>query len=307
MTQKYGLSAPQKEAIEAFVMNEGRIIDQAKWQYSFNNGTKEAVLEALLAYQNTDGGFGNGLEADIRMPESSSIASTEAVLIAYEYELDCNAKWFNILLNYFEQTISSASLLPSYWEKVPPIVENHPHAPWWHYNKSEIFSPNPCAVIASAFIQYGSPAQKIIGQEIAKRCIDFLLSSDECSEHDCYCLQTLIEVLAKIDHKLVDSNVFSALERRIGEVLCTDQAEWGNYVAQPLDLAHSKQSSGYKRVKPYIEENIGYWLKTLKPEGYWEPNFSWQDGTVLAEEVSQIWRAYIAVKRVRILSAFEEL
>ena len=100
------LSKKQLDKIDSFIISNGRKIDVAKWNYLFNGASKEEILKELLKYQNDDGGFGNGLEADLLMPNSSSIASTKAILIAYGYGLNCYDTWFKRLLDYFEKTVS---------------------------------------------------------------------------------------------------------------------------------------------------------------------------------------------------------
>jgi hypothetical protein len=299
------ISEQQLKSIEKYIMGNGREIEKAKWNYSFNNGDKEAILSELLKYQNNDGGFGKGLEADILMPYSSSIASTEAIFIAYEYDLNCEDNWFKNLLNYFENTIEDEDIISSFWEKVPSKVEEYPHAPWWKYSKETRFTPNPCAVVASAFLRYGSDAQKSLGYKIAERCITFINSEELCSEHDCYCLQTLIKVLKELGSELINDSVMANMERRILGCLCTDSSKWIEYVAQPLDLVAAPDSQWFKLIEPYVKNNIDFWVDSLNAEGYWEPNFSWGVDSEIAREVTRIWRCYMAVKRTRILKNFQ--
>lgn len=294
------------KSIEKYIMKNGREIEKAKWNYIFNNGSKEAILIELLKYQNSDGGFGNGLESDMLMPNSSSIASTEAIFIAYEYGLNCEGEWFTKLLSYFENTIGNENIILSFWEKVPKEVDNYPHAPWWTYSKEVRFTPNPCAVVASAFLKYGNDAQKALGRKIAKRCIEFLKSDEPCYEHDCYCLQTLIKVLQELKFELIDNEVMQHMERRILGCLCTESKRWTEYVAQPFDLVNNPHSQWCKLIESYIEENIEYWIASLKEEGYWQPNFSWGVESETSRQVTVYWRCYMAVKRAKILKAFEK-
>ena len=300
------LTQSQIKSIEKYIMINGREIEKSKWNNLFNNGNKEAIVFDLLKYQNSDGGFGKGLEADILMPHSSSIASTEAILIAYEYGLNCEEKWFRNLLNYLENTIGDESEISSFWEKVPIEVDDYPHAPWWNYSKEERFTPNPCAVVASAFLKYGSNAQKVLGYKIAERCIEFLKSDDPCYQHDYYCLRVLIEVLQELKSELIDYATIQHMERRILGCLCTDSKKWMEYVAQPLDLVISPHSQWFMLLEPYIEENIDYWLASLKEEGYWQPNFSWGVESETSRQVTVYWQCYMAVKRARILRGFEK-
>ena len=45
-----------------FIYKNARPLDCARWQYLFENGSRENVLNFLAAYQNEDGGFGHALE-----------------------------------------------------------------------------------------------------------------------------------------------------------------------------------------------------------------------------------------------------
>lgn len=66
------------EKARKFIYRNARPLDLARWQYHFEGGRKENVIEALSAYQNEDGGFGHGLEADFWNPNSSPMATSAA-------------------------------------------------------------------------------------------------------------------------------------------------------------------------------------------------------------------------------------
>jgi len=67
------------EEIRAWIYRNARPIDLAEWQYEFESGSKDAVVSALLCYQNEDGGFGNALEPDNWNPNSTPIATGYAI------------------------------------------------------------------------------------------------------------------------------------------------------------------------------------------------------------------------------------
>jgi hypothetical protein len=58
------------EGAAGFVWRSGRLIDRHRFAHLFLGGDRAAVLAALAAYQNPDGGFGNALEPDLRGPGS---------------------------------------------------------------------------------------------------------------------------------------------------------------------------------------------------------------------------------------------
>lgn len=49
--------------VRQWMYRNARHVEVCLWNYLFENGTKEAVINALSFYQNKDGGFGNALEA----------------------------------------------------------------------------------------------------------------------------------------------------------------------------------------------------------------------------------------------------
>ncbi len=46
-----------------FIYQNARLIDRRRFEYFFEGGTQDAVIDALRSYQNEDGGFGNALES----------------------------------------------------------------------------------------------------------------------------------------------------------------------------------------------------------------------------------------------------
>src|SRR5690242_20846862 len=61
------------ERAEEFIWHNARLLERRLFDFHFRSGSSQAVLSALRAYQNEDGGFGNALEPDIRCPESQPV------------------------------------------------------------------------------------------------------------------------------------------------------------------------------------------------------------------------------------------
>jgi hypothetical protein len=66
---------------QQFFEHAGRDIDRACFACHFGQGTQEELLGILARYQNSDGGFGHGLEPDIGAPDSNPFATELALLI----------------------------------------------------------------------------------------------------------------------------------------------------------------------------------------------------------------------------------
>ena len=295
------LSCEQQKAIENWLYNNARPLEAAKWDMMFGRTSKDNLVKEMQKYQNTDGGFGNALEADILTPESSATASGEAIFTAQDFALNLTADWAKKLYGYFENTRQDT---PSFWECVPKSLEDYPHPPWWGYGEDTKFTPNPCAVIASALILCGTESQKSIGHEIAAKCFDFILNDDRFSDHDTYCLQRLFLSLKQLKSDLITAKSISAMENRISSVVCYDESKWLEYFSQLLDLVDSPSSPWYHVIQDGIEKNAEYWIDNLNAEGVWQPNFSWGVDTEESRTAIRSWTGYIAVRRVKILKAF---
>jgi len=295
------LTRSQLLIMNEWMQNNARPYDRAKWNFLFNGSSKQNIVDEMLKYQNSDGGFGNGFEADVLLPLSAAIPSAEAIFQAYDYELDCHAEWFVKLLAYFENTVQD---IPKYWEDCPKEAMDYPHAPWWNYTPCTVFNPNPCAAVASAFIRYGTPSQQQLGFKIAEDCFALLKSNNFCGDHDSLNILALVEQLIAVDSPLITSEVADAMKRRILENTCFDADKWHEYVFQPLEFVTSPDSAWYDTVKDGIEENFDFWLENINEEGVWSPNFSWGIDSDVARQVTRNWMGYLTVKRAKILKQF---
>ena len=288
------LNKNQIQKIEKWIFKNARPLEIAKWNLLFGKGTQNQLITEMLKYQNSDGGFGNGFEADILTPESAAIPSAEAIFTAQDFGLDLSADWTKRLLAWFENIASDT---PSFWEQVPKSLEDYPHPFYWSYHPDIKFTPNPCAVAASALILHGNPSQIKLGNRIAERCIDYILHNEDYMDHDTYCLQ---RIFIAVKDSLPDK-IHTSMNKRIIETACTDESKWLSYFAQPLDLIDSPDSIWYPLLKAAIPANLDYWEKNLNADGYWIANFGWDNAPA---GWSNNWLGYIAVKRVKILKAF---
>src|SRR5260370_32062508 len=124
------LSPATQTKFKRFMQDEARPLEKYLYLYHFENGALSDVLAALARFQNADGGFGHALEPDLRLQESSVIATT----IAFQHFRELGIHEYSPLLRD-----SCRYLVDNYnadmvnWSVVPAIVDNAPHAPWWSY------------------------------------------------------------------------------------------------------------------------------------------------------------------------------
>ena len=70
------LSKSTLEKISSFMNNSARTLEKALFEHYFINANDSAILSSLEKFQNTDGGFGNGIEPDFQLPSSSPMATS---------------------------------------------------------------------------------------------------------------------------------------------------------------------------------------------------------------------------------------
>ncbi len=114
------------QRVKELVFREGRLLEQLLFERFFGHGTKSACLRALRAYQNGDGGFGNGLEPDLLVPASSGIAAETALftldLLSYPH-----THTLSRLILWLEDIVDSRGVIPH----PPAVMREYPHQPWW--------------------------------------------------------------------------------------------------------------------------------------------------------------------------------
>ena len=67
-----------------FLLDNGNNLQRQRFAFHFEAANAGHVLDALQEYQNEDGGFGNGLEQDLRTRNSSVICTTVALQLMGE-------------------------------------------------------------------------------------------------------------------------------------------------------------------------------------------------------------------------------
>ncbi|MBV9604021.1 MAG: hypothetical protein JO027_02875 [Solirubrobacterales bacterium] len=115
-----------RAAAETFIWSTARLVDRHRYAMRFAGGPAEPVIASLAGYQNPDGGFGHGLEPDLRGPESQPGPTMYALEILLEAGMLDTAMgraaraW---LARVAEPDGGIRTALPGF--------ESYPHAPWW--------------------------------------------------------------------------------------------------------------------------------------------------------------------------------
>jgi hypothetical protein len=129
-------------AAEQFIWSAARLLDRHRYAMMFADDPAEAILDALRGYRNPDGGFGHGLEPDLRCPSSQPAPMLYALEIlnetrAADSELGRGARaWIDRVA---ERDGGIPMALPGY--------EAYPHAPWFEPSSGSFLTLALAAVV----------------------------------------------------------------------------------------------------------------------------------------------------------------
>lgn len=108
-----------------FIWLTARVLEQRRYEHLFHGGSTEAVLTALSAYENPDGGYAYALEPDNRGPNSQPNPTITAITI-FEETHAIDSPRAQAAVDYLgDVTLPDGS--------IPVMVEGseaYPNAPW---------------------------------------------------------------------------------------------------------------------------------------------------------------------------------
>ncbi len=133
------LSKEVYNQIRSWIYRNARHIELTRWQYHFEGGSCNTVIEALSFYQNEDGGFGNGLEPDCLNPHSHPVATDMAYGVLKS--LKCDNK-DNPMIQGIMKFIENTDYFTEHgWYWSIPSNNNYPCEPYYQYPNAPWF---PC-------------------------------------------------------------------------------------------------------------------------------------------------------------------
>lgn len=283
-----------------------RPLDIGVYESYFHNASEKNILSALLSYQNTDGGYGHGLEGDFLMPLSSPMATSIAFqyLISIKSQTNATLSAIQAAIRYFENTFVPER---NGWFAVRKEVNEYPHAPWWAYDDPI----KKCPIDAS----WGNPSAEIIGylykfKEYASILdVSGLMSFASAylnslkryeSFHEMFCYKRLYDIVS-YEYRAA---IKDTLSKAITSVVCTDVGKWDMYNAKPLDFFHTPQKEYFGIDIRSIHDNLDYLIKRLEAYNGIFPNWEWGMYDDEWKNAKMRWTGLLSLKALKTLDAF---
>lgn len=303
------LSPAAYAAALACVAADAPPLHRAALSHRVRGGPAAAVVEALRAHQNGDGGFGRGLELDILYPGSSPLATSIAFqwLVRYE-DVPGAPDMIARGVRYFEDTY-----LPERqgWLAQRRELNAYPHAPWWHVDEET----GMCAIDKS----WGNPSAEILGYlwryrrllsrldvgALVATALEHLASRAPPYEsfHEVFCFIRMRNEMPPDVAKAMEP----PLREAVAALVETDPASWGAYVATPLDVAPLPESDRYGIPESAFTAQLDYLVDTLEREGSIAPTWTWGAYEDAWERQKRRWTGSLTAQALCTLGAFGRL
>lgn len=305
------------ERARAAILRHARPVDVALFRYSFDHGGNEAVVQAVEAFQNGDGGFGRGIEPDFRLESSSVIGTVTA--FHYLHAVDAQAddavvqKGVGYLASNYRRSEKR-------WLEAPPEVNLYPHAPWWHHNGA---APEPGqwaipgANVAATFHRYSGLVPTDLLEEVTHVAItEFDASPRPLGP---YPVEAYLE-LAEAAPPAVAEKLLPRLKAAVRQSVKLTPEGWAEDHYQPFWLATTPDAAAAGVLRPELEQNLEWQIGRQEEDGLWQPAWDWSIGTPIMgcdcsagkrrhefesawEKARQEWAGQVTVRTLRALQA----
>lgn len=285
---------------KAFILQNARPLERAIYRWHFEGGDAAAVVEALGAFQNPDGGFGHALEPDNWNPRSNPIAVNDALITLRRVGmLKADNPMVGEMLRYLR---SGDEFDPDArrWRFAVASNADHPHAIWWERQGDGVRGFNPTASLAAFALCFGGrdPALEAILREAAAA----LETPGELIADDLKCYMLCHDLLR--EHGVRDVVDLDALGRtivrRLDGIVCTDASKYGvEYVPLPSDFfAWGNDHFLSPGMRHWIDVEKGILPKLQRPDGGFDISWQWYTPWPEFEQARTWWRARITIDKL---------
>ena len=271
--------AVDRAAAETFIWSTARLVDRHRYAMLFAGGPAEPVVAALRGYQNPDGGFGHGLEPDLRSPSSQPGPTLYALEILHEAgrldgpEGDAARAWIAAISDS-EGTVPQA--LPGF--------EAYPHAPWWSIEPGSMLTFGLAAVLH---------AGGVAGDAWLERATDWCWQAIEAAEHpEGYWLKFALTFLDAVPDEPRAGAAVAALAERVDPTAVAPAGGTEGEALRPLD--HSpRPGTRSRRLVPdaAIEAHLDAVESEQRDDGGWM--FDW---VAWSPAQTNDWRGNVTIR-----------
>ena len=290
------MTSPDIHAAEHFLAANARVLEKRKFERFFGGGEAGPVRDAVAAYRNPDGGFGQALEPDTRSPGSQPLATD----FALRSLLDTDA-WDAALAEGACAWLAATAPAGGGAVFVTESAGGWPHAPWMVPEDGQPASLISTGLLAGTLHAAAPRQAALAGQPWLRQATDLLWSRiDALTTSGPYDMRALLWFLDNVP----DRERAQAAVGKIGPMIFDQKMvaldpETPGEVHFALDFAPLPSSIARPLFEPaVIEANLDHLAAAQHDDGGWM--FNW---TAWSPAGEREWRGHVTVDALRILRA----
>ncbi|MEK6266408.1 MAG: hypothetical protein N2B06_16810 [Clostridium sp.] len=296
------------EQLNSYMDTEARPLEKSIFNYYFNDSSGDDILDSLEAFQNTDGGFGKGIEPDFKLIKSSPMATS--IGLRYLSKLDNSDRAQNMIVKAVEYLETTFDSNRNGWYSVSSNVNNYPHAPWWEF-KNDINMTvidyswgNPTAELIGYVYKYKKYLNNLDIYSLRNYAITNLNKRTAFnSEHE---IISYIHMYNALDEEF-SSQIVDTLKLAVSKLVNINQSEWINYVPTPLKFINLDSKNFFGIECKCIDQNLDYLIDRLEEDGKILPTWQW-DKYLEEWEIAKIeWMGILTLEALLSLLKFSRI
>lgn len=295
-----------------FLLHDARPLERALFRLHFEDGSEEAVADALTAFRNPDGGFGHALESDLRTPSSSALATALALKILAEIDADTEEDLVPPAIDYLLETLDRKTLT---WRAVPSDTNDYPHAPWWHDEDGSLartfddFRIIPRVLLVAMLHHYAANVPARTLQSLTDAVVETITTIDVLGTGGGSDLEYVL-ILAQVPGLPtgVRELLVERLRHAVPSVVVGDPEKWNEYCITPLRAAPTPTSVGADTIRDLTETYLDWILDRQAEEGAWNPSWTWFGHyPEVWEQAEREWKGVLTLETLLSLRAYGRL
>ena len=261
--------------VSNWMHRNARELDLKIWDCLFAGGKAVAVADAMVAYQNEDGGFGHGIDPDNWNVNSVPYATLYAIetleLVGFH---DINHSVYQGIRKYLNATA------PDKWIFTLPTNKDYPHASFYNYDEqyNKVESTGVIISLSVFVIKYASDLS-VYATVINE--LDTFISKLQGNDLGDMGPSSYIKLIDAIKEKGIKKYDYQELQKRlvniVNQVMQKDEKQWEYYGYRPSDFIKSKDSIFLNGNEEIVEKECEFLIKTLPQNDVWPVSWCWFD------------------------------
>jgi hypothetical protein len=285
-----------RAAAADFMATHARVLDRRRFELRAGQTEPFAVLAALDAYRNPDGGYGWGLEPDLRSPESQPGTAHHAFEV-FEEIAPATAPQASALCDWLDSVTLPDGGLPM----ALPVRLTAASGPWWKAADASVSSLQITAVVAAAAQRVAAHDPAVAAHPWLERATRYCLNAIEAMDQPpfAYVLAFAVHLLDAVHDRQPEA---AGLLRELGKHVPADgrvrvRGGTEDEMLHPLDLApYPDRPARDLFTADVISADLERLAALQQDDGGWIVDY-----LKISPAGSLDWRGYVTVRAIDIL------